>query len=143
MELHHIRAFVALADELNITRAAARLHLSQPNLTRKLKSLEAEIAVALFQRTNRGLTLTPAGTAFLNEARTVLSASAKAVEMARRTARDETERLRVGYLMGLPKVTAVMAGFQRSHPRAALMLLEMTPGERLRKLERGQICLGL
>jgi len=142
MELHHIRAFVTLADELNITRAAARLHLSQPNLTRKLKSLEAEIAVALFQRTNRGLVLTQAGLAFLNEARTVLSASAKAVEMARRYAQDETERLRVGYLMGLPKVTAVMAGFQRTHPKVALMLFEMTPAEQLRKLESGQIDLG-
>jgi DNA-binding transcriptional LysR family regulator len=142
MELHHIRAFVTLADELNITRAAARLHLSQPNLTRKLKSLEAEIAVVLFQRTNRGLTLTPAGRAFLDEARTVLSASAKAVEMARRCARDETEQLRVGYLMGLPKVTAVMAGFQRMHPQVGLTLFEMTPAEQLRKLESGQIDLG-
>jgi DNA-binding transcriptional LysR family regulator len=142
MELHHIRAFIALADELNITRAAARLHLSQPNLSRKLKNLEAEIEVALFQRTSRGLILTQAGLAFLDEARMVLSASENAVEMARRCARAETERLRVGYLMGLPKVTAVMAGFQRRHPEVALRLFEMTPAEQLRKLEAGEIDLG-
>ncbi len=142
MELHHIRAFIALADELNITRAAVRLHLSQPNLSRKLKNLEAEIEVALFQRTSRGLILTQAGRAFRDEARMVLSASENAVEMARRCARAETERLRVGYLMGLPKVTAVMAGFQRRHPEVALRLFEMTPAEQLRKLEAGEIDLG-
>lgn len=142
MELHHIRAFVTLADELNISRAAVRLHLSQPNLSRKLRSLEAEVGVALFERTSRGLTITQPGLAFLDEARTILSASAKAIEVARRRARGETERLRVGYLMGLPKVTAVMAGFQRAHPKVTLALLEMTPAEQLRRLEAGEIDLG-
>ncbi len=142
MELHHIRAFVTLADELNVTRAAAALHLSQPCLTRKLKSLEAEIGVALFQRNSRGLALTQAGSAFLDEARTVMAASVRAVETARRCARREAERLRVGYLMGLPKVTAVIAGFQRMHPEVSLTLFEMTPAEQLRKLESGDIDLG-
>lgn len=142
MELHHIRAFVTLADELSITRAAVKLHLSQPSLSRKLKSLEGEVGVALFQRTSRGLTVTQAGLAFLDEARIIISASAKAIELARRHARSETERLRVGYLMGLPKVTGVIAGFQRRHPKVGLVLLELTPAEQLRKLEAGKIDLG-
>ena len=86
--------------------------------------------------------LSPTCRAFLDEARTVLTASAKAIEVARQRARGETKRLRVGYLMGLPKVTAVMAGFQRRHPKVALALLEMTPAEQLRKLETGEIDLG-
>jgi DNA-binding transcriptional LysR family regulator len=142
VELHHVRAFVILADELNVTRAAQRLHLSQPNLTRKLKSLEAELGAVLFQRTGRGLVLTPVGQVFLREARVVLSASANAVEMARRFARQESERLRVGYLMGLPKIEVIMAGFQRTYPEAQLMLVEMTPAEQVRKLESGEIDLG-
>lgn len=142
MELHHIRAFVTLADELNVTRAAERLHLSQPNLTRKLKSLETELGIALFQRTSRGLVLTGGGHVFLKEARVVLSASANAVDVARRFARQESERLRVGYLMGLPKIEVIIAGFQRTHPQARLMLAEMTPAEQVRKLAGGEIDLG-
>lgn len=142
MELHHIRAFVTLADELNVTRAAERLHLSQPNLTRKLKGLEAELGSLLFQRTSRGLVLTRVGHVFLREARVVLSASANAVEAARRFAREESDRLRVGYVMGLPKIEVIMAGFQRTHPHAQVTLLDMTPAEQVRKLENREIDLG-
>ena len=142
MELHHIRAFVTLADESNVTRAAARLHLSQPNLTRKLKSLEAELGCALFQRTSRGLVLTRLGHVFLKEARVVLSASANAVEMARRFVRQESGQLRVGYLMGLPKIEVIMAGFQRTNPQAQVTLVEMTPAEQVRRLENREIDIG-
>ena len=142
MELHHIRAFVTLADELNVTRAAQRLHLSQPNLTRKLKSLEAELGSVLFQRTSRGLVLTRVGHIFLRETRVVLSASANAVEIARRFARQESERLRVGYLMGLPKIEVIMAGFQRTHPQAHVTLVELTPAEQVRRSENREIDLG-
>jgi DNA-binding MarR family transcriptional regulator len=67
MELRHLRYFVAVADALSFTQAAARLHLAQPSLTRQIKDLEAEIGVQLFDRSGKRIALTPEGEAFLLE----------------------------------------------------------------------------
>ena len=71
MDLRHLRYFIAVAEEQNIGRAATRLHMSQPPLTRQIQQLEEELGVQLFVRTPRGMELTPAGELLLEEARNI------------------------------------------------------------------------
>jgi DNA-binding transcriptional LysR family regulator len=88
VELRHLRYFVAVAEELHFRKAAERLHIAQPAVSEQIRKLEQELGVTLFNRTRRSVALTPAGTAFLEEARHVLR---NAVDHA-------TTRLRIGYL---------------------------------------------
>lgn len=95
MELRHLRYFVAVAEEENVTRAAARLHVSQPPLSRQIRDLEEEIGVPLLERRARSVRLTAAGRAFLPEARAVLARAGAAVQAAKAAA--ELGELHIGY----------------------------------------------
>lgn len=97
VELRHLRYFVATAEMLNLTKAAARLRVAQPALSRQIRDLEEEIGTPLFERTQRGLTLTEPGTAFLPEARGILQKASEAVEHARSVARGESGEIHIGY----------------------------------------------
>ena len=88
MDLQEARYFVALAEELNFSRAARRLNMSQPPLSRHILSLEDELGTPLFERTPRGMRLLPAGTVFLTHARRILAEVDVAVDTVRRAARD-------------------------------------------------------
>src|SRR5688572_24695343 len=96
MELRHLRYFVAVAQEENVTRAAARLHISQPPLTRQIHDLEDELRVSLCQRTGKTIRLTKAGAAFLKEAQQFLRAVDLAIESVRYIAAEKVD-LHVGY----------------------------------------------
>ena len=97
VELRHLRYFVATADLLNITQAAARLRVAQPALSRQIHDLEEEIGTPLFERTRRGLKLTEAGSAFLTEARAILQKSNEAIDLARSVAQGERGEIHIGY----------------------------------------------
>jgi LysR family hca operon transcriptional activator len=101
MELRHLRYFVAVADAGSLTVAAAqRLHTSQPSLSRQIRDLENEVGARLLTRRARGIELTPAGRAFLDHARLVLSQVAAAAEAARRVAHPAKPCFTMGFLTG-------------------------------------------
>src|ERR1044072_4716694 len=97
MDLKHLRYFVAVAEEGHITRAAERLGIQQPPLSQLIKSMERELDAQLFRRRPRGVELTDAGRAFLDNVRTTLAQVDRTFETTRRTARGEQGRISVGY----------------------------------------------
>jgi DNA-binding transcriptional LysR family regulator len=136
MELRHLRSFVAVAEELHFGRAAARLHIVQPALSRQIRALEEEMGLRLFERNRRRVALTPAGAAFLNEGRGLLEQVAHAVEAARRADRGELGSLRIGYVpamvsTGLPEI---VREFRKRFPGVDVRLQEMTPAMQVEAL---------
>ena len=97
MELRHLRYFVAVAEELNVRQAAARLHLLQPPLSRQIHDLEDEVGTKLFVRSKSGMRLTEAGGTFLKEARSILAQSQRAVQLAQAASRGEAGQLDIAY----------------------------------------------
>ena len=119
MELRHLRYFVAVAEEENVTRAAARLHVSQPPLSRQVRDLEDELGVVLFERTAKSMRLTEAGRVFLDEARAVLGRVREAVATVRAVSEGDRGELNVGYA---PSLTVELL------PRALRQFHETAPG---------------
>ena len=97
MELRHLRYFVAVAEEQNVSRAAKRLHVSQPPLSRQIRDLETEMGVALFERSVKAIRLTEAGKIFLFEARAALQRAEDAVALAKSVANRKRNQVHVGY----------------------------------------------
>jgi DNA-binding transcriptional LysR family regulator len=131
MELRHLRYFTAVAEEQNVTRAAARLHVSQPPLSRQIRDLEEELGVELFKRTAKSLVLTEAGKLFLNEARAVLLRSDEAIQAVRAVAKGAGGQVRVGYAPSLsveilPKALKL---FEQENPGARVALHDCSTEE--------------
>ena len=97
MELRHLRYFVATAETENVSRAALKLHVSQPALSRQIRDLEDEIGFCLLERTAKSVRLTDAGRAFLSDAQALLQQADEAVKKARAIAGAEPAELKVGY----------------------------------------------
>jgi DNA-binding transcriptional LysR family regulator len=96
MDLKHLRAAVTVADHLHFGQAAAALGMAQPPLSQQIKALETELGVTLFERTTRAVRLTPAGEAFAEDARNILSVLDSATRRARAAGRGETGELAIG-----------------------------------------------
>src|SRR5689334_20898480 len=108
LDLRKLRYFVAVAEELSFIRAAERLHIAQPVLTRQIRALEKELGVELFARSTRGTALTPAGVGFLDDARAILR-SATAVQRRVRQAARGGSRLTIGFMPGILPTATVRA----------------------------------
>jgi DNA-binding transcriptional LysR family regulator len=145
MELRHLRYFVAVAEHLSFRGAAEKLHIAQPPLSSQIKSLEEELRVRLFERTTRSVRLTHAGRVFLEEARTVLAASAQAEQRVREAEHGLAGTLRVGFVA--PVANAWLAGilrrFRQQFPAVQLSLFDLTSTEQLQRLRTQELDAGL
>lgn len=132
MELRHLRYCVAVADARHFTRAAQALGIGQPPLSQQIMALEREIGTPLFRRLPRGVALTGAGQAFVEDARRILREAELATDRARRVARGELGRIRIGMINSAPfhpLIPKVIREFRRRYPAIALSLEERTtPG---------------
>ncbi len=145
MDIRQLRYFVALAEELSFTRAAARLHLSQPPLSYHIAALEDELDVRLFERTSRSVALTDAGRALLGHARAILGRLVEAREHVQALGRGLAGQVRMG-LSGshfLGPLPARLQAFRAARPEVEVLLFEMAPAEQLNALRSGQIDLCL
>lgn len=119
MELRHLRYFVATAEESSFLRAARRLRVSQPALSKQVRDLEAEVGVKLLERTARGVRLTQAGHAFLEGARRTLESACQAAESARAADNKYPRLLKIGrgpFVVYAPFIAELLAEFRTSHP---------------------------
>jgi DNA-binding transcriptional LysR family regulator len=144
MELRHLRYFVAVAEELSFTKAAAKLRLAQPSLTRQVRNLEDEIGVQLLDRSNNRVVLTEEGRLFLADSRKLLAMCAESVAAVQRVKRGESEDLKIGYVANIHYglLPATLGAFRKIHPGVALNLFDMTSAEQYRALDDGKIDLG-
>jgi DNA-binding transcriptional LysR family regulator len=126
-ELRHLRYFVVVAEELNFSRAATRLHMAQPPLSVAIRQLEDELGTELFVRTSREVRLTDAGRALLDGARRTLSEADRAVATARRTGAGQLGQLRLAFSWSarFDTLPALGRAFRGEHPEIELLSQEM------------------
>jgi DNA-binding transcriptional LysR family regulator len=141
LELRHLRYFVAVAEELNFSRAAERLHMAQPPLSAAIRQLEQELGTELLLRTTREVRLTEAGATFLEEARRTLAELDRARSEAQRAASGEIGQLRIGFSWSarFETLPAIGWAFRRSHPDVSLLTEEMWNARMLSALRSGAI----
>ena len=141
MELRHLRYFVAVAEAENVSRAALKLHVSQPGISRQIRDLEDEIGFQLFERSAKSIKLTGAGKIFLTEARAVLQRAEEAVKTARAIATGEQGELHVGYA---PSPTSrilppTLRAFQTESPNVRVKLHDFSTEEMIAGLRGGKL----
>lgn len=141
MDIRQLKYFIAVAEERNISRAAARLHISQPPLTRHIQSLEEELDVKLFTRTNWGVELTQAGEALLSHARNIKSHVELATEQARRAGKGLVGRIDIGIFGSamLNIIPRILNQFVESHPDVHIVLHSAPKGRQIEALHQGRI----
>lgn len=143
MDIRRLRYFVTVAEEANFTRAAARLHLTQPGVSAQIRQLEKELGQPLLDRSGRSVTLTEVGEAVLPYARAALTA----VEAVRQTVEEFTGLLRghvtIGFVSGAAAhefdLVSVLADFHDDHPQVEIALTEDTSEGMLAALRRGEL----
>lgn len=140
MELHHLRYFVAVAEDLSFTRAARRLKMAQPPLSRQIRSLENEIGVQLFERRSGKVFLTDAGCRFLSGVRVALEQVELAVDVARQTMHGELGTVRVGFGKGLGDVVSLAINqHMRLFPKSKWTSATFFPAIKARRCFRGKL----
>ena len=141
MELRHLRYFIAVAEELNFSRAAARLHVSQPPLSRQIRGLEAELKVKLLDRSTQGVRLTRAGHAVLVRSRKLVCDAESLRAEAQTIDKESEEELRIGYAPSPTAViiSGVLARYHELSPGAGVSLHDLTHTEMLSGLRAGKL----
>lgn len=145
MNLDLLRSFFLIAETGSLNKAAERLRVSQSTLTRQMHALEHEVGGRLLERGSTGVTLTATGNALLEAARPALDQLDLALAGARRIARGQSDQLRIGYLMSAASeyLNPALAVLRRDHPEVKTKLLDLSPGEQIAALRKGEIDLAL
>ncbi|MGL5509505.1 MAG: LysR family transcriptional regulator [Microcoleaceae cyanobacterium] len=141
MELRHLKYFVAVAEELNFSRAAVRLYISQPALSRQIKDLEKELSVMLFLRQSNGLKLTEAGQFFLEQAKDILHRSDISVQNIKNHYTNKDQSLVIGYIPTILQsfLSQILQSFGFAYPQIAVSFREMSPSDQVKALRDGKI----
>jgi DNA-binding transcriptional LysR family regulator len=145
MELRHLRYFVAVAEELHFTRAAAKLNIAPPTLSAQIQALEAFLGARLFARKTRSVALTHVGRRFLEEARAALKQVAHAETVGRSAAKGETGTITVGYILAAAYggfVTGSVAEFRKKHPDVSVALRRVQTTPQMAALLDGSLDVG-
>ena len=144
MELRHLRYFVAVAEDLNFSRAARRLHVSQPPLSRQVRDLENELGVELFERANNKVRLTPAGEFLYAEAKRLLAQSEDLAREVRRFGDAGRPELRIGYVANVngPAVIEAATQFRKSNPGVIVKVFDSSAREQVAGILAGALDLG-
>ena len=144
MELRHLRYFVAVAEERHFTRAAKRLRIAQPALSRQIRHLEEDLGCSLLDRQARNVTLTASGEALLEEARKLLSETQRLKEVTKRAANGQTGYIGVGYVSWIvPKFFfPLFRKIRRKYPGLEIDLKEMAPLAQIQALANDRLHLG-
>ena len=139
MELRPLRSFIAAAEDGNISRAAQRLNLTQPALSRQIKGMEDDLDVALLERGAHSFSLTPAGELLLREGRLLLERADTLEQRVRATAKAQT--IRVGYSPSLTAgiLSPAIEAFTQVHPKARVELSDMAGNQMIEALQKGTL----
>lgn len=139
-----MKYFVAVAEELNFGRAAARLHMAQPPLTRQIRAIEEQLGAVLFLRTSRGVELTDAGRVLLAEAPNVLLLASRAEDRTRLAGQGLIGQLDVGIFGSavLDVIPRILARFHRERPKVKISLHNQTKAEQIQALRERRITVG-
>jgi DNA-binding transcriptional LysR family regulator len=144
MELRHLRYFVAVAEELNFRRAAEKLHMEQPPLSRQIRQLEQELQTELLHRTKQGVTLTEAGQAFLTEARLTLAQAVRSTQVVQQFNGKHSPNLTIGFsICVFDSILAKMIqSFREIAPAVEIILKEMDTLAQVQGLLAGELDVG-
>ncbi|HWU76609.1 MAG TPA: LysR family transcriptional regulator [Rhodanobacter sp.] len=145
MEFRQLRYFVAIVEEGGFSRAAERLHVSQPPLSTQIKSLESELGVKLLERSNRGVSLTAAGSVFHAEAQAILARLEHARVKTRQTDRGDIGMLSIGFvsIADYSILPPALKSFRADFPLVEVQLHELTTDAQIRELRAGRLDLGI
>ena len=141
MEFHQLRYFAAAAEDMSFSRAAEKLHVTQPALSRQIAVLEAELGVALFDRVKKRIQLSDAGRSFLPKARQLICDAETAVQQIKEQFGDAPRTLRLGFLSIFldDLVAPAMREFRQRHPKARVSLFELPPRAQLERLRAHEL----
>ena len=145
MDIRQLRYFVAVAEELNFSRAAERLHMSQPPLSLQIKAIEAELGTLLFERTRRKVELTEPGRLFLEHARALIAQMEGAGDAVRRAGRGEAGEIRIAFTGSVPMADAFprfIQAFREQHPAVRVEMGHQSSGAQLQALADRHIDVG-
>ncbi len=145
MELRHIKYFLTVAEELNFSRAAEKLFISQPPLSRQIKELEEELGARLFDRNNKKVELTEAGKYFVEEAKAIFSKLGEATQRVKKIAENVSGEFKLGYISSTYSsvITELVHYISEKYPFAVFKLYEVPSSKQITALENGKLDLGI